>query len=78
MDNSEQPSEQHDPYEQARKEALDTLIDTYLNDDDKEFLLDIPDQGERLEYFYGRSLEMGEDPDTILREYGITEADDEI
>jgi len=35
------------------------------------------DEEDQLGYIYGQLLEMGEDPDVILQEFGITEKDED-
>ena len=54
-----------------RETALRRLIEQYLPED-VEFLGDMDDE-DKLGYVYGQLLEQGEDPDEILREFGVTE-----
>lgn len=61
---------------EARGATLGSVIEQYLPDD-TEFLADM-DEEEKLSYIYGQSLEMGEDPDEVLHEFGVTEGSDEI
>ena len=62
--------------ELERETALRQLIEQYLPED-VEFLADM-DEEDKLGYIYGQLLEMGENPDEILREFGVTEEDDEV
>ncbi len=63
--------------ERERAQAFVNVVEQYLPDD-KEFILDM-DEEEALGYVYGMLIEMGEDPDVVLREFGVTEeGDDEV
>jgi len=62
---------------EARLSGLKELAGQYLDIDDVEFLDGIDDEEERLSYVYGRLLELGENPDEILQEFGVIEGDKE-
>ncbi len=62
--------------ELERETALRQVIEQYLPED-AEFLADM-DEEDKLGYMYGQLLEMGEDPDEILHEFGVTEENDEV
>ncbi|HRJ06619.1 MAG TPA: hypothetical protein PK096_02990 [Candidatus Saccharibacteria bacterium] len=70
---SEFPSSSTPEFE--REKALRQVIEQYLPED-AEFLADM-DEEDQLGYIYGQLLEMGEDPDVILQEFGITEKDED-
>lgn len=52
--------------------GLARLIEQYLPDEDKDFILEM-DFEDALGYVYGRLLENGEEPDDLLRVFGVTE-----
>lgn len=78
MSSPEQPSQPIDPYEQDRLEALGFIVEQHFEEEDRKFLAELEGEGEQLGYVYGRLLEQGEDPDVIMKEFGVTEADDEV
>ena len=57
--------------EAERRVALDQLIDQYAPED-KDFIADM-DEEETIGYLYGLLLGMGEDPDVVLKDFGVTE-----
>lgn len=59
-----------------RERGLQALIEKYFPED-SEFLADM-DGEDKLGYVYVQLLEQGEDPDEILREFGVTEVNDEV
>ncbi len=61
--------------ELERARAFASVVEQYLPED-KEFILDM-DEEEALGYVYGMLLEMGEDPDVVLREFGVTEENED-
>ena len=67
---------EEDEFVDERKQALDGVIEGYLEDEDREFLEGI-DESERIGYVYGRLLEQGEDPDKVLQS-GVLERTDEV
>lgn len=79
MANPEQMGEMIDPLEVERQAGMLRIAGTYF---DPEAVTDLTElyktDDERLGYVYGRLLEMGEDPDTVLRQCGITEESDEV
>lgn len=57
---------------EIRVGLYDALV-AHLDNDDKEFIDEIYDLEERLNYIYGRLIEEGKDPDEILQQYGVLE-----
>jgi hypothetical protein len=63
--------------ELERARAFAAVIEQYLPDD-TEFILGL-DEDEALNYVWGMLLEVGEDPEVVLKEYGvIEEGEDEV
>ena len=71
------PQPETDPEKHLRNEGLITIVAEYLDENDATFLDDMDDEGERIGYVYGRLLELGEDPEVILRDSGVTERGEE-
>ena len=63
--------------EQLRVEGLKEVCERYLDPEDIEFLEEMEDEDERVGYVYGRLLDIGEDPDDLFEQYGVTERDDD-
>lgn len=61
---------QSDP-ERERLSGLAQLVEAYFPED-KEFISEM-DFEDALGYIYGQLLESGEDPDVILKDFGVTE-----
>lgn len=57
--------------EAERAKALGQIIEQYMPDD-TDFIAGM-DEDEAVGYVYGMLLEMGEDPDTILKDFGVIE-----
>lgn len=53
--------------------AISRLVDHYFPDDKKFMLEQLADEEDIVTFLYGSLLEIGEDPDEILRTFGITE-----
>lgn len=76
--------EEDDRLAEERREALFSVVEQYLDDDDKEFLLGVDDEADRTGYVYGRLLALGHDDaeaDEVLRNAGVLkveEGDDEV
>lgn len=64
---SEFPTEPN--YEEERLVRLSQLVDRYLPDD-RDFFFDM-DEEDKLSYVFGALLEAGEDPEEILRNFGV-------
>ena len=62
--------------ESERHIALQRIIERFVPED-AEFLSDM-DEEDQLGYIYGQLLEMGEDPDATLYEFGVTEGNNEV
>lgn len=71
---NEHLSQQNPEFE--RQAALQQLIEQYLPED-IDFLEEM-DEEDKLGYIYGQLLELGEDPDEVLHEFGVTEENDEV
>ncbi len=67
------PQEDHDLERMVR---LNRLLETHFPDD-IEFIMGMDEQ-DALGFVYGQLLELGEDPDEVLEQHGITEDHDEI
>ena len=65
---------QNDDYER-RQAGLRALVAEYLGADDAEFIDGMDDEAEQIGYVYGLLLGLGEDPDEVLQEFGVTEGD---
>ncbi len=78
MVNHEQSTLPVDPHELERIAALEAVVDQYLDKDDQLFLTEMGDESERIGYVYGRLLDVGEAPDLVLKEFGVTEEDNEV
>lgn len=59
-------------FERERAKGMIEICAQFLNQDDVEFMAEL-DEEEKIAYLYGRLLDMGEDPDEILEQFGITE-----
>lgn len=58
---------------ETRRSGLKELASQYFVIDDVEFLDEMDDEEEIIGYIYGRLLELGEDPEEVLNEFGVTE-----
>lgn len=67
--------EQEQNFESERQIGLRALIAERLDAEDAEFIDGMDDQAEIIGYVYGRLLEIGEDPDKLLEEFGIIEGE---
>lgn len=57
--------------------ALKEVVSAYLDQDDAMFIdVELQAVEDIINYVYGRLLELGEDPDVILKECGVTEEED--
>jgi hypothetical protein len=58
-------------HEHAREVAFASLVEQYFPKD-KAFIMEM-DFDDALGFIYGQLMEIGEDPDTVLQEFGVTE-----
>lgn len=58
-------------HEFERAKALAAIIEQYIPED-ADFIAGM-DEDDAIGYVYGMLLEAGEDPDTILKDFGVTE-----
>lgn len=70
----------HDDEYEKRQVGLKELVAEYFVADDAEFIDGMDNESEQIGYVYGLLLGLGEDPDEVLQEFGVTEGDskDEI
>jgi hypothetical protein len=66
----------YDPEALKRIEALRGIVEEFLDPEDAEFVADMDDEDEILNYVYGRLLAEGHDPDEVFAAAGVTEADE--
>ena len=58
-----------------RRIRVDRLINDFFPDDVPFILEQLKDEDDIVGFLYGQLLEIGEDPDDVLAQYGITEPD---
>ncbi len=56
-----------------RLRGLRELVSEYFGTDDAELLDGMDDEEEQISYVYDKLLELGEDVDEVLREFGVIE-----
>ena len=77
MEREYNPEQTPDPEETSRFEALKQVTAEYLDADDAAFLDELDTEEERINYVFGRLLELGENPEEVLMETGVIEREAE-
>lgn len=59
-------------FERERADGILEICARFMDQEDVEYIA-VLDEQETIDYLYGRLLDMGEDPDEILAQYGVIE-----
>lgn len=57
---------------------INRMLEAYFPEDIDFVLQQLHDDEDEMNFLYGQLLEIGENPDEVFAEYGITEATDEV